>query len=46
MPVQKLNVTILPLDLACSGLVTLSGKILTPGKSHKKKPDGFIPFST
>ena len=34
MPVQRLKVTILPLDLPCSGPVTHSGEILTTGKSH------------
>jgi hypothetical protein len=41
MPVQKLKVAILPLDLLCSGSVTHSGEILTTGKSHGKKPDRF-----
>jgi len=40
-PVQRLKVTILPLDLACSEPVTHSGKILTTGMSHGKKPDRF-----
>jgi len=39
MPVQRLTVIILPLDLACSGPVTHSGEILTTGKSHGKKLD-------
>jgi len=39
MPVQRLKVTILPLDLPCSGPVTHSGEILTTGKSRGKKPD-------
>ena len=39
MPVQRLNVAILPLDLPCSGPVTNSEEILTTGKSHGKKPD-------
>jgi len=34
MPVQRLKVVILPLDLPCSGPVTNSGEILTTGKSH------------
>ena len=38
MPVQRLKVAILPLDLPCSGPVTHSGEILTTGKSHGKKP--------
>jgi hypothetical protein len=38
-PIQRLKVTILPLDLPCSGSVTHSGEILTTGKSHGKKPD-------
>ena len=41
MPVQWLNVAILPLDLPCSGPITHSGEILTCGKSHRKKPDSF-----
>ena len=41
MPVQRLKVAILPLDLPCSGLVTHSGEILTTGKSHVRKPDRF-----
>jgi hypothetical protein len=40
-PVQRLKVATLPLDLPCSGLITHSEKILTTGKSHKKKPDRF-----
>jgi len=39
MPVQRLKVAILPLDLPCSGPVTHSGDILTTGRSHGKKPD-------
>jgi len=42
MPVQRLKVAILPLDLPCSGPVNHSGEILTTGKSHGKKPDRFI----
>ena len=41
MPVQRLKVATLPLDLPCSGPVTHSGEILTTGKSHGKKPDRF-----
>jgi len=41
MPVQRLKVAILPLDLPCSGPVTHSGVILTTGKSHGKKPGSF-----
>jgi len=41
MPVQRLKVAILSLDLPCSGPVTHSGEILTTGKSHGKKLDGF-----
>jgi hypothetical protein len=43
MPVQRLKVAVLLLDLQCSELVTNSGEILTTGKSHKKKPDGLFP---
>jgi len=41
MPVQRLKVAILPLDLPCSGPVTHSGDILTTGTSHRKKWDRF-----
>jgi len=41
MPVQRLKLAILPLDLLCSGTATHSEEILTTGKSHEKKPDGF-----
>jgi len=41
MPVQRLKVAILPLDLPGSGSITHSGEILTTGKSHGKKPDRF-----
>jgi hypothetical protein len=40
-PVQRLKVTILPLDLPCSEPVTHSGEVLTTGKSHGKKPGRF-----
>ena len=36
MPVQRLKVAILPLDLPCSGPINHSGGILTTGKSHGK----------
>jgi hypothetical protein len=39
MPVQRLNVAILPLELPCSGPVTHSWLILIIGKSHGEKPD-------
>jgi len=39
VPIQRLKVAILPLDLPCSGPVTHSGEILATGKSHRKKPD-------
>jgi len=42
MPVQRLKVAVLPLDLPWSGPITHSGEILTTGKSHGKKPDGFF----
>jgi len=42
IPVQRLKVAILPLDLPCSGFVTHSGEILTTGRSHGKKPDGYF----
>jgi hypothetical protein len=34
MPVQRLKVAILPLDISCSRTVTHSEEILTTGKSH------------
>jgi hypothetical protein len=40
-PLKRLNVTILPLDLPCSGPVTHSGEILTTDNSHGKKLDRF-----
>jgi hypothetical protein len=43
MPVQKLELGILPLDLPCSGLITHSGEILTIGKPHETKLDGKFP---
>jgi len=39
VPVQRLKVAILPLDLLCSGPKTHSGEILTTGKSHGKRLD-------
>jgi hypothetical protein len=39
IPVQKLKVAIIPLDVPCSGPVTHLGEILTIGKSHRKKSD-------
>jgi len=41
MPVHRLKVAILPLNLPCSGPVTHSGEILTTVKSHGKNPDRF-----
>jgi hypothetical protein len=41
MPVQRLKVAILPLDLPCTGSVTHSGEISTTDKSHGKKQDRF-----
>ena len=43
LPVQRLMVAVLPLDLSCSGLVTHSGEILTNDKPHKKKTDELFP---
>jgi hypothetical protein len=40
MPVQKLKVAVLPLDLICFGIITHSAEIPTTGKSKKKKLDG------
>ena len=43
---QRLKVTIVPLELPCSGPVNHSGEILTTGKSHRKKPDIFSFYTT
>jgi len=43
MPVQRLNLATLPLDLPCYALIIHSEEILTTGKSHNKKPDGLFP---
>jgi len=43
MPVQRLKVAFLLLDLPCFVLITHSGEIQTTGKSHKKKPGGVFP---
>jgi hypothetical protein len=37
MPVQRLKVAILPLDLPCSGPLTHSGEILTPWQVSRKE---------
>jgi len=42
MPVQRLKVAVLQLDLQCSELVTDSAEILTTGKSHKRKLEGLF----
>jgi hypothetical protein len=39
MPVQRLKVAVLPLDLRCSGPLTHSGDISIADKSHKRKLD-------
>jgi len=41
MPVQRLKVAVLLLDLPCSGPVTHLGEILTTGEAYGKKPDRF-----
>ena len=43
MPVQRLKVAILLLDLPCFGLITHSEGILTTGMPFKKKVDGLFP---
>ena len=43
MPVQTLKVAVLPMDLACSGLITHSQEILIIGKSHNRKPEELYP---
>jgi hypothetical protein len=42
MPVQRLKVAILPLDLPCSGIATHSGEILATGTSLKKKTEKWL----
>jgi len=42
MPVQRLKVAILPLELTCSWPVTHAGEILTTGKSYGKKPTDLL----
>jgi hypothetical protein len=47
MPVQRIKVAILPLDLPCSVLVNHSGEMLTSAQSHNNKPDGlFVKYGT
>jgi hypothetical protein len=41
MPVQRLRLAILSLDLPCSGTVTHSEDVLTTGKSNGKKLERF-----
>jgi len=43
MPVHRLKLTVLQLDLTCSGLETHSGKIPTTCKSHNRKKDELFP---
>jgi hypothetical protein len=43
IPVQRLKVAILPLDVTSYELVTHSGEIQTTGKSHEKKMDRLSP---
>jgi len=43
MPLWRLKLAVLPLDLPSSGLKTQWGKILTTDKPHKKKTDGLSP---
>jgi len=40
MPVQRLKLAILPLDVLCYELVSHSGGNVVTGQSHKKKPEG------
>jgi hypothetical protein len=43
IPLQKLKVAILSLDVTSYELVTHSGEIVTTGKSHEKKLDRLSP---
>jgi len=45
MPIQRLKVATLPLNLPCSGPVTHSGEIFTTDKSHVKKSQNFEEIS-
>jgi hypothetical protein len=40
MPVQRVKVPILQLDLPRCGLVTRSGEVIAAGRPHKMKPEG------
>ena len=40
MPIQRLNLAVLPLDISSSGFINRSEEMLTAAKSHKKKPKG------
>jgi hypothetical protein len=42
VPVQRLNLIIIPPGLFFSWFLIHSGKTLTNGKSHKKKLDGLL----
>jgi hypothetical protein len=46
MPVKRLKVAILLLDLPCSALVTHSSEVLTIGKSHKEAFKVRFPISS
>jgi len=46
MPVQRLKVAILSLDVPCSGPVTHSGEILTTGQSHQNEYSTFTVVHT
>ena len=43
IPLQRLKLAVLPLDLPCSELETHSGEFPTTGKSHNKKKDELFP---
>jgi len=43
MPVQRLKLTFLPLDVLCYGLLSHSGETVATGQTHKKKLSGLFP---
>ena len=42
VPVQRLKLAVLPLDLPCSGLLIHSGEIIVAGNCDKKKAEGLL----
>jgi hypothetical protein len=42
VPVQRLKLAVLSLDLPCSGFLIHSGEIIVAGNSEKKKAEGLL----